>query len=183
MVWRNLEWPAYGPPRKEEKLDGGQERPEDVEEFKIQANKASEPGPVIEVRNLFHRLYGDPEDCDDPNPYIARYVRLKGNAVPELKSSHEYGSVSGTVDYRYWPTLKLGYIENVVVSTNMRRKGLGNMLVSFALDYMREKGMRRTYSFAVNRGGYRLLNSSGFTAEPPDNPQKSWQRWFFRDML
>ena len=182
MIWRNLEWPAYGPPRKEDKLEGSQEGLDDAEEYKIKVNSVSEPGPVIEVRNLFRRLYGEPNECDKPNPYIARYKRLRGSALPESKNSREYGYVTGTVDFRYWPSLKLGYIENVQVSSNMRRKGLGNKLVSFALDYMRPKGIQRIYSFAVNREGFRLLESSGFTAEPPDNSERSWQRWFSRNI-
>ena len=181
MVWRNLEWPAYGPPRKEDKLAGGEEGLDDVEEFIIKVNSVSESGPVIEVRNLFRRLYGEPDECDTPNPYIARYIRLRGSAFPESKDSQKYRYVTGTVDFRYWPSLKLGYIENVQVGSNMRRKGLGNKLVSFAFDYMRSKGIQRTYSFAVNQEGFHLLESSGFAAEPPDNSDRSWQRWFFKN--
>ena len=182
MVWRNLEWPAYGPPREEDKLDEVHEGSDDVEEYKIKVNTVSEPGSVIEVRNLFHRLYGEPDECDEPNPYIAQYRRLRGSALPESRDSQEYGYVTGTVDFRYWPSLYLGYIENVQVSSNMRRKGLGNKLVSFALDYMRSKGIQRTYSFAVNHEGFLLLERSGFTAEPPDNAQHSWQRWFSKNI-
>jgi len=178
MIWRNLEWPAYGPPRQEDNLERNQEGLADVEEYNIEVTRVSEPGPVIEVRNLFRRLYGEPDECGTLNPYIARCRRLRGSALPDSKNSQEYGYVTGTVDYRYWPSLKLGYIENVQVSSNMRRRGLGVKLVDFALDYVRSRGIQRIYSFAVNPEGFHLLESSGFVAEPPDDSERPWQRWF-----
>ena len=150
----------------------------DVEEYRIEVTRVSEPGPVIEVRNLFRRLYGEPDECGTLNPYIARCRRLRGSALPDSKNSQEYGYVTGTVDYRYWPSLKLGYIENVQVGSNMRRRGLGLKLVDFALDYVRSRGIQRVYSFAVNPEGFHLLESSGFAAEPPDDSERPWQRWF-----
>jgi N-acetylglutamate synthase-like GNAT family acetyltransferase len=132
----------------------------------------------IEVRDLLHRLYGETDTRGTSNPYVAKYTRLRANALPESRDSQEYGHVVGTVDYRYWPSLKLGYIENVRVSPNIRRKGLGIKLVDFALDYMRSSGIRRIYSFAVNPEGSGLLESAGFAPEPPENAERPWRRWF-----
>lgn len=178
MVRRNMEWPAYGPPRQEDDLEGCQEGLADAEEYKIEMTRVSEPGPVIEVRDLFRRLYGELDECGTPNPHAAKYRRLRGRALPESRDSQEYGYVTGTVDYRYWPSLKLGYIESVKVSSRMRRKGLGLKLVDFALDHMRSRGIQRTYSFAVNPEGSGLLESAGFVPEPPDNSERPWRRWF-----
>jgi len=180
MVWRDMEWPAYGPPLQEDNLEGCQEGLADSEAFRIEVTRVSEPGPVVETRDLLRRLYGDPDGRGTRNPYVARYTRLRASALPESGDNQEYGYVAGTADYRYWPSLKLGYIENVRVSSAMRRKGLGLKLVAFALDYMRSKGIQRIYSFAVNPEGSRLLESAGFAPEPPEDSELPWRRWFSR---
>ncbi len=74
--------------------------------------------------------------------------------------------------------MKLGYIENVRVSARMRHKGLGVKLTNFAIDCMRRKGVQRIYSFAVNPEGFSLLTSDRFIAEPPEEPERAWKRWF-----
>ena len=178
MIWRNMEWPAYGPPLQEDNLDDHQTGLDDAEEYRIEVTRVSEPGSAVEVRSLFHRLYGEPGGCSTLNPYVAKYRRLRGSALPNSKDSQEYGYVTGTIDYRHWPSLKLGYIENVRVSSRMRRKGLGVKLINFAIDYMHRKGVQRIYSFAVNPEGFSLLSSAGFIAEPPEDPERAWQRWF-----
>jgi len=180
MVWRDMEWPAYGPPLQEDNLEGCQEGLADSEAFRIEVTRVSEPGPVVETRDLLRRLYGEPDGRGTRNPYVARYTRLRASALPESGDNQEYGYVTGTADYRYWPSLKLGYVENVRVSSAMRRKGLGLKLVDFALDYMRSRGIQRIYSFAVNPEGSRLLESAGFAPEPPENSELPWRRWFSR---
>ena len=91
MIWRNMEWPAYGPPLQEDNLDDHQTGLEDTEEYRIEATRVSEPGSAVEVRSLFRRLYGEPGECSTLNPYVAKYVRLRGSALPHSKDSQEYG--------------------------------------------------------------------------------------------
>jgi GNAT superfamily N-acetyltransferase len=170
-------WPAYGPPRQEDDLEGSGKGPARVEEYSIEVTGVSEPGPVIEVRDLLYRLYGKPNEVSTQNPYVASYTRLRGSAIPKSRDSQAQGHVTGTVDYGYWPSLKLGYIENVRVRPDMRRKGLGLKLVDFALDYLRSRGIRRIYSFAVNPEGFVLLESAGFVPEPPEDSERPWRRW------
>ena len=174
-----MQWPAYGPPQKEDNLEGNQEIPADVNEYRIEVTKASDQGPIVEVRDLLRRLYGEVDECGTPNPYIARYQRLKGSALPKSGDDHKADYFLGVVDYRYWPSLKLGYIENVRVSSSMRRKGLGRNLVDFAVGYMHSKGVQRIYSFAVNPEGYGLLAGAGFEPEPTDDTERPWRRWFY----
>jgi len=138
----------------------------------------SEPGPVIEVRELLCRLYGKPDEVGPQNPYVAIYRRLRGSVLPQPGDSQAHSHAIGTVDYRYWPSLKLGYIENVKIRSNMRRKGLGLKLAKFALDYLRNRGMQRIYSLAVNPEGFGLLESAGLVPEPPENTERPWRRWF-----
>ncbi len=178
MTWRNMEWPAYGPPLQDDDLDDHQIGLEEAEECRIEVSRVSEPGSLVEVRSLFYRLYGEPGEHNTPNPYLAKYRRLRGSALPCPKDNQEYGYVTGTVDYKYWPSLKLGYIENVRVSARMRHKGLGVKLTNFAIGYMRRKGVQRIYSFAVNPEGFSLLTSAGFIAEPPEDSERAWKRWF-----
>lgn len=182
MKWRHMEWPAYGPPLQDDDLDDYQIGLEDVEGCTIKVTPVSEPGSLVEVRHLFRRLYGEPGERGTLNPYVAKCRRLRGSALLNPKDSQEHSYATGLIDYRYWPSLKLGYIENVRVSRRMRRKGLGVKLINFAIDHMRSKDVQRIYSFAVNPEGFRLLSSAGFSAEPPENPERSWQRWFFRNI-
>jgi len=177
MVWNDMGWPAYGPPRQEDDLEGSGNGPPHIEEYRIEVTGVSEPGPVIEVRDLLYRLYGKPNEVGTQNPYVASYRRLRGSAIPKSGGSQAQGHVTGTVDYGYWPSLKLGYIESVRVHSDMRRKGLGLKLVDFALDYLRSRGIRRIYSFAVNPEGFILLESAGFVPEPSENSEYPWRRW------
>ena len=181
MKWRNMEWPAYGPPLQDDNLDDHQpelEDTEDTKEYRIEVTRVSEPGSAVEVRSLFRGLYGEPGQCSALNPYVAKYRRLRGSALPNSTDGQKHGYVIGTVDYRYWLSLKMGYIENVRVSTRMRQKGLGVKLTNFAIDCMRRKGVQRIYSFAVNPEGFSLLTSAGFIGEPPEDPKRTWKRWF-----
>ncbi len=178
MVWRDMEWPAYGPPLREDNLEGCQEDLAGVEAYRIEVTGVSEPGPVVETRDLLRRLYGEPDGRGARNPYVASYTRLRASALPESGDGQKYGYVIGTADYRYWPSLKLGYIEHVRVSSSARGKGLGVKLVDFVLDYMRGKGIQRIYSFAVNPEGSGLLTGAGFTPEPAEDSERPWRRWF-----
>jgi len=148
----------------------------------IALSRISEPGPVVEVRILFRRLYGEPGKYDAPNPYVATCERQRGSALVNAKADREHSPVGGIIDYRYWHSLELGYIENVQVGSEMRRQGLGAKLIDFAVDHMCGKDVRRVYSFAASQPGFRLLTRAGFTAEPPENPELSWKRWFFHNI-
>jgi len=151
----------------------------DMAEYRIEITGITGPGPTVEVRSLFRRLYGEPQECGTTNPYVAEYRRLRVRLVPRFKSNQGYSYVVGSVDYRYWPCLKLGYIENARVSSEIRRRGLGVKLINFAVNYMHRQGSHHIYAFAVNPEGYSLLASAGFVHEPPENPASPWRRWFF----
>ena len=149
-------------------------------EYRIEVARISEPGPTVEVHNLFHRLYSEPQERGTTsNPYVAKYRRLRAKVLPRFRGSQDDNCVAGSVEYRYWPSLKLGYIENAYVSAEIRRKGLGVKLINFAVNYMRRKGSHRIYAFAVNSEGCGLLASAGFAHEPPEDPESPWRRWFF----
>lgn len=150
----------------------------DVEEYRIEITGISGLGPTVEVRSLFRRLYGEPQECGTPNPYVAKCKRLRARLIPRFEGSQGSNYVVGSVDYRYWPCLKLGYIEDAHVSSEIRRRGLGVKLINFAVNYMRRKGSHHIYAFAVNPEGCSLLASAGFVHEPPENPTSPWRRWF-----
>lgn len=177
MQWHDLSWPAYGPPHSEDPLKDNPEIPVDMQSFRIELKIVSDPGSVIEVRDLFRRLYGEPGPKIHPNPYIASYTRLKGDALGKSANGSD-DQVIGTVDYRYWLSLSLGYIESVRVSPTIRRRRLGVKLVNYALEHMRSLGIGRVYSFAVNPDGFRLLESAHFESEKADDPGRPWRRWF-----
>lgn len=178
MVWRDMGWPAYGSQPQEDDLEPYPKDTPQTGEYRIEVSEASEPGTVVEIRDLLCRLYGKPDECGEQNPYLASYRRLKGTALPRSADSQAHKHIIGIVDYVYWPSLNLGYIESVRVRSDMRQKGLGMTLLNFALDYMRSREIRRIYSFAVNSEGNRLLGSAGFVPEPPDDPERPWRRWF-----
>ena len=176
MAWRDMGWPAYGLPRREDDLEPCLEDATNVEQYRIDVIEVSEPGPVIETRDLLCRLYGKPDEIGPQSPYLATYERLRGIAAPQSDQAHRH--VIGTVEYGYWPSLNLGYIETVRVRLDMRRKGFGLKLVDFAVDYMRGRKIQRVYSFAVNIEGNALLESAGFVPEPPGDSERPWRRWF-----
>lgn len=178
MLGREIGWPDYGVPPQEDDLEVYREGQIHAEECRIEVTRFSEPGPVIEVRELLCRLYGKPDEVGARNPYVAVYRRLRGSALPQPGDSQAHSYVIGTVDYGYWPSLKLGYIENVRIRSDMRRKGLGLKLVDFALDYLRSRRMRRIYSLAVNPEGFGLLESARLVPEPPENAEHPWRTWF-----
>jgi len=178
MVEREIGWPDYGLSQQENDLDGCWAGPIHIEECRIEVTGLSEPGPVIEVRDLLCRLYGRPDEVGIRNPYVAVYRRLRGCALQQPGDSQAHNYVIGIVDYGYWPSLKLGYIENVKIHPDVRRKGLGLKLIDFALDYLRGRGVQRIYSLAVNPEGFGLLERAGLLPEPSDNPECLWRRWF-----
>jgi len=167
MMWRD----GFPEPQREGSVDLG--------EYRIEVARISEPGPTVEVHNLFHRLYSEPQERGTTNPYVAKYQRLRARILPRSKGSQGDSFVAGSVEYRYWPCLDLGYIENARVSPEMRRRGLGVKLINFAVNYMRRKGNHRIYAFAVSPEGCGLLTSAGFAHEPPENSASPWRRWFF----
>lgn len=178
MVGREIGWPDYGVPPQKDDLEVYRVGQIHVEECRIEVTRFSEPGPVIEVRELLCRLYGKPDEVGTRNPYVAVYRRLRGSALPQPGDSQAHSHAIGTVDYGYWPSLKLGYIENVRIRSDMRRKGLGLKLVDFALDYLRSRRMRCIYSLAVNPEGFGLLESAGLVPELPENTELPWRTWF-----
>ncbi len=154
--------------------------PEDVataREYGLEVTKAPEPGPTVEVRELFHRLFGEPQACAEPSPYLATYERLRARIHPESAGGHDGEDVTGSIEFRYWPTLRLGYIENVHVSTGKRRRGLGVKLVGFAVQHLSRRGSGQIHAFTVSREGSSLFASAGFAAGPPEDEGQPWRRW------
>jgi len=166
-MWRN----GFSEPQKEDSVD--------LEEYRIEVTRISEPGPTVEVHNLFNKLYSEPPERGTTKPYVAKYQRVRARVLAHSKDSQGDNCVAGNVEYRYWPCLKLGYIENACVSPEMRRRGFGVKLINFAVNYMRREGSHHIYAFAVNPEGCSLLTSAGFTHETPENPATPWRRWFF----
>ena len=172
--WRG----RFSPFSEEDYLEESQEDLVNMEGYCVKVSGLFESGPAVEVHNLFRRLYGEPQECGPPNPYVAKYRRLRASVIPHLENSQDYDYTTGSIEYRYWPDLKLSYIENVYVSAEMRRKGFGVKLINFAVNYLRHQGSQRIYGFSVNPVGFRLLASAGFISEPPENPAYRWRRWF-----
>jgi GNAT superfamily N-acetyltransferase len=170
-------WPAYG----QSPQNDGLERPDsppDTSDYYYEVAEVHEQPPLVEIRDLLRRLYGSPEECGESNPYIAPYRRMKGTAVLRSAEGGDKNLTIGVADFGYWSALDLGYIENVRVHPDIRRKGLGQKLLKFGVDYMCGKGIHRIYSFAVNPEGYKLLEGGGFTPRPADDPERPWRTWF-----
>ena len=151
----------------------------DLGEYRIEVTRTSAPGPIVEVRNLFNKLYSEPQERRRASPYTTEYQRLRARALSGSGDSQDANYIAGIVEYRYWPGLKLGYIENVRVSSEMRRQGLGVKLIDFAVNYMHREGSHRIYAFAVSPEGSGLLTSAGFVDEPPEDSASPCRRWFF----
>ena len=167
-----IERDYFSEPQKEDSVDLG--------EYRIEVTRISEPGPTVEVHNLFHRLYSGPQERGTTsNPYVAKCKRLRAKVLLRSRGSQDDNCVAGSVEYRYWPSLELGYIENAYVTAEIRRKGFGVKLINFAINYMRRKGSHCIYAFAVNPEGCALLTSAGFACETPENPTSLWRMWFF----
>jgi len=144
-------------------------------EYGMEVAAAPETGPTVETRQLLRRLYGEPQDCDEPNPYLAGYTRFRAKLHPAAGASP--ADVHGSIDYRHWPDLKLGYIENVHVGPDMRRRGVGVRLLGFAVEHLRRRGSRSIHAFTVNSQGFGLFTSAGFAAGPPEDLGSPWRRW------
>lgn len=152
--------------------------PEDLaaaQEYGLEVGAAPEPGPAVEVRELLRQLYGEPQSCGSPNPYLARYSRFRAKSRPKVGTSLD--DPGGGIEYRCWPDLKLGYIESIHVGPETRRRGLGVRLVRFAIEHLRRRGSRSIYAFTVNPEGFRLLTSAGFAAGPAEDPSSPWRCW------
>jgi GNAT superfamily N-acetyltransferase len=179
MQWRDMGWPAYGAPGQKQDADSQLEDVSDGEETEIVVTSLSEPAPIVEIRDLFRKLYGEPDECRTPSPYLAVYYRFRGMVRTRIKNGQP--ADLGIADFGYWRSLKLGYIESVKVRPNIRGKGIGIKLVNIVLNYLQDCGIQRCYSFAVNPEGYRLLKNSGFTPATPDDPERPWRAWFEKD--
>ncbi len=129
---------------------------------------APSPAPLVEARRLLERLYGEPPAPGRPNPHLAPVFRLRATTRD---------GQSGSVDIRHWPDLGLGYIESVRVSPSNRRRGLGDRLIRFALDYLHRHGCRQAYAYAATPEGLRLLTRAGFQPQPPDDATTPWRCW------
>lgn len=95
-----IEQDYFSEPQKEDSVDLGK--------YRIEVTRISEPGPTIEVHNLFRRLYSEPQEHGATNPYVAKYRRLRAKVLLRSRGSQDDNSVAGSVEYRYWPSLKAG---------------------------------------------------------------------------
>lgn len=132
------------------------------------------PGPQLEASQLLRRLYGDPADCEPPRPHVAGYRRLR--AEPCCAATLEQDA-PGRVEFRHWPSLGLGYIEDVRVNDESRRQGLGARLLSFAVEHLRARGSRRVFAFTTSPEGLSLCVGLGFSPEAPEEDGRPWRRW------
>ena len=155
------------------------EHPVIAGDHEIEVTIPVDPGPNVETRKLFHRLYGAPQDYDAASPFLATFTRYRSKLRPAAIASPRH--VNGSIEYRYWPDLKLGYIDNVFIGSNMRRQGLGTRLVKFATDHLRRKGSRSVFAFTINPPGLHLFVSAGFTAESPEDMKHPWRRWVSKE--
>ena len=144
-------------------------------DYEIEVTIPVDPGPNVETRKLFRRLYGVPQDYDNSGPFLATFTRFRSKLRPVAQTSPKH--VSGSIEYHHWPDLKLGYIDNIFISSSTRRQGLGIRLVNFATDHLRRRGSRNIYAFTVNQQGLRLFISAGFTPEPPEDSNYPWRCW------
>jgi len=171
-----MTWPDFRPP-----LQGNipELLPADLaaaREYSVELATASGPGPMVEVRELFRRLYGEPQDCGTPNPYVAPYHRWRAKVrLTSRDGGHE--DITASIEYRYWPTLKLGYIESVHVTSEIRHQGMGVRLLNFAIDHMRRKGGESVHAFTVSQEGLSLLAGVGFAADAPEDENSPWRCW------
>jgi len=133
---------------------------------------ASEPGPAVEARELLRRLYGEPQQCGEQSPYLAGHARFQVTLPGEREKTE-----GGGVEYRYWPDLRLGYIENVQVTPGLRRRGVGVRLIRFALEHLRRLGADSVHAFTVSPQGFSLLTGAGFAPEPAGDAGSPWRCW------
>ena len=148
-------------------------------DHEIEVTEPVDPGPNVETRKLFRRLYGAPQDYNAASPFIATFTRYRSKLRPAAPTSPRH--VSGSIEYRYWPDLELGYIDNVFINSNIRRNGFGSRLVKFATDHLRCKGSRRIFAFTVNPPALRLFISAGFTPESPEDANHPWRQWVSKE--
>lgn len=148
-------------------------------------SETNQPGPTVEVRDLFRRLYGAPGRSPQP----ANCIRLRAKAHGAAGTSAG-DSVDGSIEFRYWPHLGLGYVESVHVNGGMRRGGLGRRLLDFAVELMASKGVGRSeacvadneaaggvHAFIVSPEGLRLFTAAGFVPEPAADAAQPWRSW------
>jgi len=148
-------------------------------DYKVEITIPHKPGPNFEVRELFRKLYGAPEDYHKSSPFLATFTRFRTKLRPAAPNIPK--NVRGSIEYCHWPDLKLGYIENVFVDKKMRRQGLGARLVNLATDHLRRKNSTTIYAFTVNPQGLNLLISAGFTSKSPEDPYLPWRCWVTRE--
>lgn len=135
---------------------------------------AIEPGPTVEVRDLFRRLYGAPETKHRTGPGLADCVRLRARA---RAAAGDQGEVVGSIEFRYWPGFGIGYVETVHVTAAMRRRGLGIRLLEFAISLMRCKGAESVHAFIVSAEGLGLFTDAGFVPETAEDASLPWRTW------
>jgi ribosomal protein S18 acetylase RimI-like enzyme len=151
--------------------------PEDVDfarERGFELADAIEPGPTVEVRDLFRRLYGPPKKGRRASPGLADCVRLRAKARGVAGDADK---VTGSIEFRYWPVLGIGYVETVHVAAAIRRRGLGIRLLEFAVDLMRRRGADSVHAFIVSADGLGLFTDAGFVAEAAEDASLPWRTW------
>jgi len=68
----------------------------------------------------------------------------------------------GHITYTYYPSVKIGHIELVVVDPGYRRRGFGSKFVQFAIDDMKKKGIAKVSASILSKEGASLLKTLGF---------------------
>ncbi|MEE8353843.1 MAG: GNAT family N-acetyltransferase [Dehalococcoidales bacterium] len=159
--------PKSGPGIPAEDVDFARERGFELAD-------AIEPGPTVEVRDLFRRLYGPPEQGARASPGLADCVRLRAKARGVAGDGDE---VAGSIEFRYWPVLGIGYVEAVHVAAAIRRHGLGIRLLEFAVALMRRRGADSVHAFIVSADGLALFTGAGFVAEAAEDASLPWRTW------
>ncbi len=162
--------------------------PEDLlaaKEYDLDVSVVGGLGPAVEPRDLLLRLYGRPQDNGRSNPHLAPYRRLRASLRPELASGSEQAETAdpspdrdvGSIEYRHWPSLQLGYLETIQVSTEVRRQGVGIKLVDFAVEHLARLGCQCVYAFIVSPEGASLFASAGFSTPEPRDGAQPWRDW------
>lgn len=159
--------PKSGPGVPAEDMDFARERG-------FELSEAVEPGPTVEVRDLFRRLYGASVTGLSASSRLADCVRLRARARGAAGDEDE---VAGSIEFRYWPTLGIGYVETIHVTAAMRRRGLGIRLLDFAVALMRRKGSGSVHAFIVSAEGLGLFTGAGFVAEAAEDASLPWRTW------
>jgi GNAT superfamily N-acetyltransferase len=89
-----------------------------------------------------------------PIMYHEVLARIGGGTIADLV---------GSVDYLYFPSLKLGVIELIDVNKIHQRKGYGRKLLEYAIDDMKKKGITRVWADVWSYESQQMFSSLGFS--------------------